>query len=144
MAQRDYSNYVIPATAALMLVLFGKKIMSSFSFFGGNEAEQQAVAQLQASNVFSPNYWQGKSGVQLTTIDYAKQWCQNVYNAKGTFNDDEAAVYGAFNALHYKTQVSWMAYNFYKIYGKDLYGYLQGFLSTGEMAQIAAIVNKLK
>lgn len=144
MANRDYSGYVLPATAALMLVLFGKKITGMFDFFGGDEQQQQAVDQLTASNVFSPNYWQGKPGAQITTVGYAATWCKQVYDAKGLFNDDEAAIYGAFAALKYKTQVSWMAYNFYQIYKVDLYGYLKNFLNTSELANIAGIISKMK
>jgi hypothetical protein len=145
MANKDYSGYVIPAAAALAILLFGKKLAGVFNVFGDSAADQANQATItSATNYFSPNYYKSVSGAQITTVSYADAFCKLIYDAHGLFNDDEAGIYGAFAALHYKTQVSWMAARFFALYQKDLLGYLNSFLNTEELAKVSAIVLKLK
>lgn len=144
MAQKDYSNLIIPIAAGVVILTLGKKLSGAFNFFGDSEEDKANTAVItSAAGYFSPNYWKTKSGANITTAAYADAWCTMVYGAKGLFNDDEAKVYGAFAALKYKTQVSWLAQNFFAKYQKDLLGYLQGFLNTDEMAKVSSIVIKL-
>lgn len=147
MAAKDNSNLIVPGAIAAVVLMFGNKLMKGFSFFGNDaqdQANQAVINQVTASNVFSPNYYKTVSGAMLTTVAYADGLCKAIYDAKGLFNDDEAAIYGAFSVLKYKTQVSWLAERFYKNYQKSLLGFLQDFLNESEMAKVATIVSKLK
>ena len=140
-------NLLLIGGVAAMVLIVGGKITSLFSF-GKDSAEEKANAaqlqQLNNSNVFSPNYYKGKSGAPLITVAKAFELAKIIYDAKGYFNDDEAAVYGVFQQLSYKTQVSFFAEKFFDKYKVSLLGYLQSFLNETEMATVAGIVNKLK
>lgn len=145
--ERIDPNLLLIGGVAAMVLIVGGKITSLFSF-GKDSAEDKANAaqlqQLNNSNVFSPNYYKGKSGAPLITVAKAFELGKIIYDAKGYFNDDEAAVYGVFQQLSYKTQVSFLAEKFFDKYKVSLLGYLQSFLNETEMATVAAIVNKLK
>ena len=145
--ERIDPNLLLIGGVAAMVLIVGGKITSLFSF-GKDSAEDKANAaqlqQLNNSNVFSPNYYKGKSGAPLITVAKAFELAKIIYDAKGYFNDDEAAVYGVFQQLSYKTQVSFFAEKFFDKYKVSLLGYLQSFLNETEMATVAAIVNKLK
>lgn len=148
MANNDINpNTLLVIGAGALILIAGKSITSLFSF-GKDSAEDKANAaqlqQLNNSNVFSPNYYKGKSGAPLITVAKAFELGKIIYDAKGYFNDDEAAVYGVFQQLSYKTQVSFFAEKFFDKYKVSLLGYLQSFLNETEMANVAAIVNKLK
>ena len=144
----DLNGLIVPGVVVALAVVFGKQIITGIKSLFGDSAEdiekKKLIDSVVASNVFSPNYWQGKPGAQLITVAYADQLCKQIKDADKYFNDDEPAVYAVFKALKYKTQVSWLAYRFSLLYKKDLYGFLIGFLDTNEMAIIADIVSKLK
>jgi len=145
MAKQDYSGYIIPVAGVIAVLVLGKKLTSAFNVFGDSEEDKaNQVVINNADKYFSPNYWPTIPGAMLTTVTFANAWCKTVYDAKGIFNDDEAAVYGAFQSLKYKTQVSWMAFNFYKNYQVSLSGYLQNFLNTEELAKVSDLVLKMK
>jgi hypothetical protein len=144
MAKEDISpNLIFGAVIVGAVLMAGNKL---FSFFGESATDKANAAQLQQlnnSNVFSPNYWKSKPGANLITVAEAFRLAKIIYDAKGIFNDDEAAVYGAFQQLKYKTQVSWLAEKFFDKYQTSLLGYLQNMFNEAEMAQVAAIVNRL-
>ena len=145
MAKEDFNiNNILPFAAIGLLVFGASKLANLFSFGGSNPKDTAALNQLQNSNVFSPNYYKGFSSAHLLTVASAQAIAKVIYDAKGLFNDNEAAIYGAFQALTYKTQVSFLAEVFFNIYKQSLYGFLQNVLNTEELAQVATIVNKLK
>lgn len=105
------------------------------------------------SNIWSPKYWKNKKNVQLLTNDSAKALAKKIYRAHGTFgnvlmgggiDDKEEEIYAVFRNLSHKTQLSYLSYYFYKIYGEDLLQFLRSFLNNDELATIAQIVSKYK
>jgi hypothetical protein len=86
-------------------------------------------------------YW-----VKSLTDAGATGYAEIIYKAKGIpylTNDDEAAVYGVFKAMAYKTQVSKLSEVFFNRYKKDLKAYLQSFLNKDEFGNVLAICNKM-
>ncbi len=63
--------------------------------------------------------------------------------AKGTFDDDEDAVYDALRTLNTQAEVKLVSNIIYATKGKTLSTWL-GFLSTSEMEKANEIINKLK
>lgn len=146
MSKEINPNMLLLVGAGALLLTFGKGIKSLFSF-GNDEADQAAQQQLQQlnnTNCFSPNYYKGKPGAILLYMADAIRISKIIYDAKGFFNDDEAAVYGAFQSLKTKTQVSFLAEVFFNKYKVGLWGFLQNMFNEKELAQVATIVNKLK
>ena len=74
-----------------------------------------------------------------TALTYAKM----LKDSKGVFNDDEAKVYGVFQSLRTKAQISFLAKVFFDVYQQSLLSYLLSFLSDSEMVNVAKICNKL-
>jgi len=70
--------------------------------------------------------------------------CTALYNAKGTFNDNEAALYGVFTQLQTQIQISFLSNLFYKIYKVDLLNYILGFTNTAERAQLYTTIKNKK
>ncbi len=139
-------NLLIFGGIAAAVLFVGGKLSSLFSFGGDSPEEKAAAAALQQvnnSNVFSPNYYKNKPGALLITVAKAFELSKIIYDAKGYFNDDEAAVYGVFQSLKAKTQVSFLAEKFFDKYQVSLWGYLQNMMNEKELGTVANIVNKL-
>ena len=94
------------------------------------------------NNSFHTNYtkdvtqWlQPKSIIEMdknTALKYAKI----IKNSKGTFNDDEEAIRLIFSKrLRDKTNVSSISKAFWNQYNKDMWQYLNSFLSKSELHQ---------
>ncbi|WP_299243030.1 LPXTG cell wall anchor domain-containing protein [uncultured Aquimarina sp.] len=81
------------------------------------------------------NWLQGKRIKELPT-SAARKYALELMNAKGLFDDDEKAVKRVFRSLQDKTQVASLSKAFYFNHKQDMYQYLKGFLSDGEMKKL--------
>jgi len=70
--------------------------------------------------------------------------CTDLYNSKGLFNDNEAALYGVFTQLNTQIQISFLSNLFYKIYKVDLLNYILNFTNTQERAQLYTTIKNKK
>lgn len=57
----------------------------------------------------------------------------DIYNSAGIFNDCEECIKGSLKSIKYKTQYSWLAYNFYLKYGKDMTAYIKNYFNADEL-----------
>lgn len=122
----------------------GKKILEALGLSDDKEEQEEkaALSQMQASQYFDPDFF-NKPGAALLTVAVAQAYCKILYDADRIINDDEAAVYGVFQKMRTKSQVSFLAYTFFNMYKKSLLGYLSAFLDQTEMANVAKICNRL-
>lgn len=118
-------------------------IVSTAAEHQQEQQQQLALEQLRNQNYFDPDYYKQQSGALVLTVSAATRFAKIIYDAKGIINDDEAAVYGVFQAFKTKSQISFLSEIFFKTYKKSLIGYLDSFLNTNEIASIAKICNKL-
>ena len=139
-------NYLIIGGAAAILIFGAKSILKMLGFDSGQSeaATMQALQTAGKEDYFNPNYYKNKAGAKILTVAGAAMLAKKVYDSKGYFNDDEAQLYSVFQSLTDKTQVSFLAEQFAKIYNKSLYGYLDSFLNVTELGNVATICNKLK
>jgi hypothetical protein len=138
-------NTILAVGGLVLLYMGGRNILQAFNVVP-DQADRNAqtqITQMQTDDYFSPNYYTKFPGALLIRVADANILAKRIYDAKGVFNDDENAVYGVFQSLKTKSQVSFLASVFYTNYKKSLYGYLLSFLNTQEMANVAAICNKL-
>lgn len=139
-------NILLMGGLAAVLIFGTKSILKMLGFDGGQD-EAASMAALQTAgkeDYFNPNYYKKVNGAKILTVAAAQMLSKKIYDSKGVFNDDEAQLYSAFQALTYKTQVSFLAEQFARIYNKSLYGYLDSFLNVTELGNVATICNKLK
>lgn len=137
----DY-NLLISAGLIVGVFIAGRKILENFGLISTKQ-EQNALQQLIIDNYFNPNYWKQEPGALIITESYSRQLAEIIYDSYGYFNDDESAVYGVFELMKTKSQVSWLSMKFQQYYNKSLLEYLRSFLNNEELAKIAMIVNKL-
>lgn len=106
--------------------------------------ESKKASELGKEDAFNPGYWRkGGAGTLLITDLGSRAYAKVIYDAHGFFNDDEDKVRGVFRQMRTKSQVSFLADKFYKIYNKGLFDYLKTFLGSSDLAAIADIVERL-
>jgi len=108
----------------------------------GNKNEDK----LSRKQVFSPDlYNQNKSKVTISSAT-ASSDALNIYDAKwgGLFglSDDETLAVGSLTSAGSLVNISYIAYTFQKIYGKDLYSYLDTFLEPTDYTTIDNYIAK--
>jgi|694.fasta_scaffold12328_9 hypothetical protein len=142
---------LVLAIGGLVLVFFaGRAILKKLGIVQSQQDKREekelndAMKELSSSDYFDPDYWRkGGAGTLLIKNDTANLLAERLYNAKGIFNDNESAVYGVFQLLKTRSQVSYLAMIFYQKYNKSMLTYLLEFLNDQEMLTVAKITNKL-
>lgn len=142
-------NLIIAVGAIGLVFMGGKKIFEALGLSKSAddvEREREIKTQmldLSAGDYFDPDFYKKQAGSVILTVSSAQKLAQYIYDAKGFFNDDEAKVYGVFQLLKTRSQVSFLAAVFFSMYKKSLLGYLLSFMNDSEMAAVAKITNKL-
>jgi hypothetical protein len=100
-------------------------------------------------NPWNPFYYTKSKDPSWLNWKAASALSAQIYDAKAPssknwFTDDENAAIAAFNGLTTKKQLSILAFNFQKLYTKDLYNYLESFLSNSDLAAVNGKVKNLK
>lgn len=137
------NNDIILLLIALVVAFyFFKEIKTTFkNLFGGigigstteDDQREEAIqtATEKVSDFFDINYW-NKPNSKLFTMSAVTQMCKDLYDAIGYIYDTPEQVISVFNQCKYKTQVSWLSYQFNKIYKKDLFSWLNSKMDTDE------------
>ena len=101
-----------------LLELFGLK----------NDKDDKAVEQEVANtkSPWSPTYWSSEKNPKLYTVAYTQYLCKQIYNSVSWWKDDWSVAFGAIKSCKYKTQISWLAYQFQQLYNADLLSWLPG------------------
>lgn len=143
--------YGIVAVASYYLVI--KPLLQSLNLMDTREEKDAAKLQSQTENAeVSKDYWnpnylkQAGTGynVYLMTEENMRTYAKRIYDAKGTFNDDEESIFAVFRLMKYKTQIAFLAFWFNKLYQKDLYTFLRdGVFNKDELATLLTITSKL-
>lgn len=152
MAKEINPNLVLAGGAVLLVFLGGRSIFQKLGLSPSNEdlqlqqSIQQAQQSLSSNNYFDPQWWKkavAKYGTALILKnDQADGYAKLIYQSKGIFNDDESQVYGVFEQLKTKSQVSYLADRFYAVYKQSLLQYLNSFLNDKEMLIVFNITSK--
>jgi len=142
MKQKIDYNLIIIAGIFAGVYFGGRKVLQSFGIIS-DQTETRDLRELETENYFNPNYWrQFGAGALILTESDARRYSDTIKDAYGIFNDDENAIYGVFELLKTKSQISYLALKFNQYYNMSLLGYLQSFLNESELAKVADIINK--
>lgn len=149
--KQEINPNLLIAVGGLALAFFGGRailqklgIVSTAEDRATELEQQQQLQQLSSGNYFDPDYWRtGGAGTLILTTAGADNLAKIIYDAKGIVNDNEASVYGVFQSLKSRSQVSYLAGAFFRRYNQSLIGYLQSFLNQQELSAVAKITNKL-
>jgi hypothetical protein len=127
-----------------------KKILQALGFWKDADARALDNISSDPSSFWNPNYWKQTQNYSYA-IDTAtaERYAREIDNALGWFNDDEAAIIGVFKQLRTKANVSYLAYVYQQIFGRDLFTTLRGGyypydgLSDAELNSINNYLNSL-
>ena len=109
--------------------------------------EDETARELGNKNFWSPSFYidaakQGKKPVILTQGS-ARRLSDEIWDSKGVFNDDEDAVYGVFRQLKNRAQISFLSEYFFRYKNRDLYEFLNTFMSNEELAKLSDRLSQL-
>ena len=139
-------NILIKAGISLAGLFIVYKLLQKTGLLPTAESTQaaQSLQALESSNYWNYNDFLQKApgGHALLTQAGAAAYVQDLWDATGTFNDDEEAIYGVFRAMRTQSQISALAKRFNQLKGKDLYGYLKDYLNESELLTVKKIIDQ--
>jgi hypothetical protein len=157
--QIDTKTIVTIGAVGLGIYILYKPIKALFDTFGITQSETaQAVTTLQTSGAkspFSPLYWRSIKRAHLLTMAQADAKAKAIFDSINytAVKPDYNKILAIFKTLTYKTQVSFLAEQFQKLYKQDLLEYLRNgksnflvhnALSENQVQTILDLVSKLK
>lgn len=145
-------------TNTIMTIGLGVLMVKGFNLLGGIfdkfgfGTDPTKDERSNPDSPWKPGYWQ-----RFTTFSYAinettaKDMCKTIHNAFTLVNDDFNAINGVFSLLRTKANVSFLAWEFQKIYNEDLLSFLTDGggilpwdgLSTAHLKILISYVKKL-
>jgi len=152
--QMEYlKTFLLIAVIFVILVLLKKFGLLKF----GDSKEEKDVKALNDIPNFKPEYEKvlykaaaQKLGVSkptatqmakfIPTTTELKTWVNNLWDAKGNINDDEAKTYGVFRSMNSQVDVWAFAKIFQVMKNKDLFGYLESYLNPEEISMVYQII----
>jgi len=139
-------NVVIKYGVTLAGLFIVYKLAQKIGIFPSAEgkAETQNLQALETSTVWDYNKFLSSlpGGALLLTQAGAAAYVDDLWNATGTFNDDEEAIYGVFRAMKTQSQIAALAKRFNQIKNKDLYSYLRDYLNDTELLKVKGIIDQ--
>ena len=149
MKAEDIKPLIFPLAIVVGGFIFGKKLLETFQLADTKEEKKTTAdaTALEQASYWNPKYaTDSENGkyktMQILSSASGNSLAEKIYNSKGVFNDSEDTVFGVFNALNYKTQVSSLANWFFKKYSYDLHSYIKSFFSESELQQLKTIIDK--
>lgn len=158
MKQLEIFKWILMALALYMIY----KLLNKFNLLGTSEdtkaatalGSSNALAEINKDNpLVKDAIVNGKTYAKMTPAERGSLapnsskfggWIQDLWDASGTFNDNEDDVYNIFKLLSSQYETSLFAATFKVIKGKDLYLYLKSFMSDGELAEVYDITSHKK
>jgi hypothetical protein len=139
-------NVVIKYGVTLAGLFIVYKLAQKIGIFPSAEekAETQNLQALESATVWDYNKFLSSlpGGALLLTQAGAAAYVDDLWNATGTFNDDEEAIYGVFRAMKTQSQIAALAKRFNQIKNKDLYSYLRDYLNDTELLKVKGIIDQ--
>jgi len=139
-------NVIIKGVATLAGLYLVYKVLQKIGVVqtAAANAAQQNLQQLEAANYWDYNNFlaAAPAGHALLTQAGAAAYVNDLWDATGTFNDDEEQIYGVFRAMKTKSQVAALAKRFNQLKSFDLYNYLENYLNESELLKVKAIIDQ--
>lgn len=93
-------------------------------------SKEQTLKLLSIQPSIYPNLW----NLQLDRVVF------DIRNSKGTFDDNETALFGKFQQMKSQFMISYVSEIFLKRYNKDMWSYISDFTNSDEQAKIYNII----
>lgn len=143
-----FLGYAIGAVILIVIIYFALRrvgLIRSAKEKREERENEQAIIELSTSDIFGPQLWRAYPVNERLSEQQAKHYAKLIEDAFGIWGwgDDESRIYGVFRDLNYKHNVSQIAWEYAREFGRDLFGDLQGALDESEMLQIKRIIETL-
>ena len=155
--QIDTKTILTVGAVGFGIYILYKPIKALFDTFGITQSQTaQQIQQIQTSGAkspFSPLYWRSIKNAHLLTMSLANAKAKAIFDSITYLGNDYNRILAIFKTLTYKTQVSFLAEQFQKLYKQDLLEYLRNgksnflvhnALSENQVQTILDLVSKLK
>lgn len=140
--------YGLVGVAVLAIGYFGivKPILETLQIIDTKEEKKgkKDAARLSRKQVLSSSLYKKNRGKITISSGQAHEKALNIYNAKGYTWDDETKAVGSITSTGSLVNISYVAYTFYKIYGKSMDSYLSTFLEGENWTEIDKYISKTK
>jgi hypothetical protein len=142
-------NVIIITTASVVGLFVVYKVLERLGIIQSSEEIKEAKElKKNLTNLESSNYWDFNKflstvpqGTLVLTQGGASAYADDIWNAKGVFNDDEDKVFAVFRAMKTQSQVASLAKRFNQKYSKDLYTFIRGFFNDEEMITVKKLLD---
>lgn len=103
------------------------------------EQDKQRESVALNKNIWTTTYWKQFPSKAFTS-QQALNLAKAIKDSFGWVNDDEAKIYGAFRTIKYRANVSQIADEYAKKYGRDLLSDLKSYFTQDEMNEVYDII----
>lgn len=140
------------AIAGAGLIGFGflRQLLEKLGIWDSKDTKDLNQTSTDPGSFWNPNYWRNFTSYSYAiTQSTAAQWCKEIYDAFGAFNDCEECAITVFKRCRTKANASFLCYVFGLQYGQDLLTFLRGGwwpqdrLSDADVATINNYVKNL-
>jgi hypothetical protein len=100
--------------------------------------------KLSRSQALSPLFYRNNKNKITLSSSKANELAYNIYNAKGTFWDDESKAVGSIQRAGSLVNLSYISDVFTNNYGHGLQSYLNSFIESKDWSDIDNYINKAK
>lgn len=142
-------NIIIITTVSVVGLFIAYKVLQRLGIIKSSEEIKEAKElEKNLTNLESSNYWDYNKflstipqGTLVLSQGGASAYADDIWDAKGVFNDDEDKVFAVFRAMKTQSQVASLAKRFNQKYSKDLYTFIRGFFDDTEMITIKKLLD---
>ena len=134
-------------TVALYVVINNmrkKKILKKIDAILEKGTQQTGTAKdIKANSAFSPSFYKTSGGKKLTSRK-VEEYAKTIYDAIGTFYDDENKIISLIQTIGTKTKMSQVSEKFAIIYGKGLGAFLVSHIDKGNnLGEIQTMIKQM-
>jgi hypothetical protein len=157
---KEWAIFKLILLIAFVFLLY--KLLSKFGLLGMSDEEKnaQALGESTALNdEVNKNTKLGKAiqkqiGKKVVTPQDVKdltpnranfgKWIQEIWDAKGTFKDNEDTVYKIMRQMNSQFEINLFSKTFAVVKGRDLFGFLATFLNDEQLSNVHTIIKNKK
>jgi hypothetical protein len=110
-----------------------KKVLEKLGLWDSKDTKDLDNAANDPNSFWNPNYWitikpPNQNYSYAINESTAKNWCKEIYDAFGPFDDCEECAISVFKRCRTKANASFLVWVFQREYSMDLLGFLRGGL----------------
>jgi hypothetical protein len=139
--------YGVVGIAVLGIAYFGiiRPVLKTFQVIDTKEEKKgkKDAEKLSRKQVLTSSFYKKNRGKVTISSGSAHTAATEIYNGKGTVWDDEDMAVGEITGAGSLVNLSYIAYTFYKVYGRSMEGYLS-YLEPEDWTSVDNYISKTK